>query len=214
MGANSTVERTDHTFNPWIENNKKVRVRTSANNWATPLAWQRNHEAFFRAHGRRQRVFCASSADVFDLEAEPEWLFDLIALTKKTPDLDWLLLTTRIGNFRKVLARSYESVFADPLDIADFIQSWIYGEGHIPRNIWLGITVVNQSELDRDLPKLLEIPARVRFLSAEPMLSAIAVFAIDGHVEFRRDENSPLYWVTCGSESGHPATTLEIAYGR
>jgi len=40
-------------------------------------------------------------------------------------------------------------------------------------NVWLGTPVVNQEEADRDIPKLLETPARVRFLSIEPMLGPI-----------------------------------------
>ena len=42
-------------------------------------------------------------------------------------------------------------------------------------NVWLGCTVVNQEEADRDIPKLLNIPAAVRFLSVEPMLGPISL---------------------------------------
>jgi hypothetical protein len=40
-------------------------------------------------------------------------------------------------------------------------------------NVWLGCTVVNQAEADRDIPKLLAVPARVRFLSMEPLLGPV-----------------------------------------
>ena len=94
MAENSKIEWTDHTFNPW-EGCQKVspgcdncyaearnvrfgggqavnfgpgapRRRTSMQNWRKPLAWNAAHEAYFAAHGHRQRVFCASLADVFD----------------------------------------------------------------------------------------------------------------------------------------------------
>jgi protein gp37 len=42
-------------------------------------------------------------------------------------------------------------------------------------NVWLGATVVNQEEADRDIPKLLAVPARIRFLSIEPMLGPVDV---------------------------------------
>ncbi len=40
-------------------------------------------------------------------------------------------------------------------------------------NVWLGITVVNQAEADRDIPKLLSTPAALRFLSMEPLLGPV-----------------------------------------
>lgn len=43
-------------------------------------------------------------------------------------------------------------------------------------NVWLGISVGDQKEAERDVPKLLEIPARVRFLSCEPLLSPMTLF--------------------------------------
>ena len=119
MSENSKIEWTDHTFNPW-EGCQKVgpgcdhcyaetrnarfaggiavnwgpgapRRRTSAANWQQPLRWDKNHEAFFAQHGRRQRVFCASLADVFDNAVDPQWRQDLFALIQRTPNLDWLL---------------------------------------------------------------------------------------------------------------------------
>ncbi|MGF6547187.1 protein gp37 [Paraburkholderia youngii] len=126
MSQNSKIEWTDHTFNSW-EGCQKVgpgcdhcyaetrnarfaggtpinwgpgapRRRTSAANWRKPLQWNAQHDEFFAKHGRRQRVFCASLADVFDNEVDPLWRRDLFELIERTPDLDWLLLTKRIGN--------------------------------------------------------------------------------------------------------------------
>jgi protein gp37 len=88
MGANSKIEWTDHTFNPWIGCTKVhagcancyaerdmdkwlgkakwgpagTRVKTSAENWRKPLVWNRKA----KAAGERRRVFCASLADVFE----------------------------------------------------------------------------------------------------------------------------------------------------
>lgn len=47
----------------------------------------------------RRRVFCASLADWLDNEVPVEWLVDLLDLIRKTPNLDWLLLTKRVGNW-------------------------------------------------------------------------------------------------------------------
>lgn len=123
---NTKIEWADHTFNPWWGCTKvspacdncyaaaldkrtggdhwgagQLRRRTNDANWRQPLKWNRNHEAFFKEHGHRQRVFCASMADVFDNAVDHKWRIDLMHLIADTPKLDWLLLTKRIGNVQK-----------------------------------------------------------------------------------------------------------------
>lgn len=189
MSENTKIEWCDHTFNPW-EGCQKVgpgcdhcyaetrnarfsggqavnwgpgapRRRTGAANWKKPLAWNAAHAEFFAKHGRRQRVFCASLADVFDNAVDPQWRVDLFRLIEATPNLDWLLLTKRIGNASAMsqVAMGAIGCIHKPL----------------PDNVWLGATIVNQAEADRDIPKLLAVPARVRFLSMEPLLGPVDV---------------------------------------
>ena len=180
MAENTKIEWTDHTFNPWIGCTKvspgcdhcyaenlmdtrmgvaswrpgAERVRTKDANWKMPLRWNAQADAFMAQHGRRQRVFCASLADVFDNAVDPQWRADLFDLIAATPNLDWLLLTKRIGNVGNMLPVPF-----------DF-------DKHYP-NVWIGATIVNQVEADRDIPKLLDVPARVRFLSMEPLLGPV-----------------------------------------
>ncbi len=189
MAENSKIEWCEHTFNPW-EGCQKVgpgcdhcyaearnarfgggtatnwgvgapRRRTSAANWRKPLAW--NAEA--GRTGIRPRVFCASLADVFDNEVDPAWRVDLFELIRVTPNLDWLLLTKRIGNAGSMIDR----------------DGALAGNGtrYLPDNVWLGATVVNQAEADRDIPKLLALKeshgARRVFLSMEPLLGAVNI---------------------------------------
>ena len=65
----------------------------------------------------------------------------------KTPDLDWLLLTKRPQNFRKMLPA-----------------------GQTAPNVWLGVTAENKREWNRRVPLLRRVPAAVRFVSVEPLL--------------------------------------------
>ncbi len=126
-----------------------ARRRTSAANWRLPIKW--NAEA--EASGIRRKVFCASLADVFDNHRSilPEWRADLWAMIAATPHLDWLMLTKRPQNIGNMLPVPF-----------DFERQY--------PNVWLGTTVENQTEADRRIPQLLNIPAAVRFLSVEPML--------------------------------------------
>ncbi len=111
----------------------------------------------------RPRVFCASMADVFDNEVNPSWRADLFRLINATPNLDWLILTKRIGNAVQMINQALN-------------DGHLRTSGSMPwpwSHVWLGATVVNQEEADRDIPKLLEVPAAVRFLSMEPLLGPV-----------------------------------------
>ena len=192
MSENSKIEWTDHTFNPFIGCTKvspgcdhcyaeqlmdkrmhKVawgphgeRVRTSEANWREPIRWNARHEQFFAKHGRRQRVFCASLADVFDNAVSVQWRYDLLRLIMDTPNLDWLLLTKRIGNAEAMLEQAMRARTVGR-------EGWRDNGGL--SNVWIGATIVNQEEADRDIPKLLATPARVRFLSMEPLLGPVTL---------------------------------------
>lgn len=95
--------------------------------WREPLNW--NEEA--KLAGRRERVFCASMADVFerraDLNHERNRLWELI---EHTPNLDWLLLTKRPQNVER---------------FAPWCKNW-------PANVWLGTSVENQTLAEKRLP--------------------------------------------------------------
>lgn len=172
------------------------RVRTSAANWKLPLRWNAQPFAGCNECGwrgvpikgatgyqcaaclhvnlapQRRRVFCASLADVFDNEVDPQWRADLLELIDATPNLDWLLLTKRIGNVVRLLTDLRDS---EPSDVRwGRLNAWLE-HGRPPENVWLGATICNQAEADRDIPKLLATPAAVRFVSIEPMLGPVDV---------------------------------------
>lgn len=184
------------------------RSRTSVPYWKQPLHWNTRADVFrecaacgwrgdlaLRAdpmafacpscdrtdwREARRRVFCASLADVFDNEVDPRWLADLFDLIEATPNLDWLLRTKRIGNVRARIeaARESTTIVEGGLRV---VRSCSWAD-RLPPNIWLGATICNQSEADRDIPKLLATRAAKRFLSIEPMLGEIDLRNIDdGH---------------------------------
>lgn len=204
MAKNSQIEWTHHTFNPWwgcakvspaCENcyaeqwAKRVgqqlwgkaapRRLFGEAHWKEPLAW--NESA--RVARQRQRVFCASMADVFEERAElDEQRLRLWRLIRATPHLDWLLLTKRPENIGRMA----------PWD-----------ETPWPRNVWLGTTVETQQHAEKRLPHLLKHTAAVRFLSCEPLLGGI-----DLSKWFQRDGLHPIDWVIAGGESGPGARPM------
>lgn len=237
MAEQSKIEWTDHTFNPW-EGCQKVAIecdhcyaeardqrftggthwgpkaprrRTSAQNWRKPRQWQRQAQTFFDAHGRRQRVFCASLADVFDNAVDPAWRDDLWALIRECDQLDWQLLTKRPQNIAKMLP-------------ADWGDGWPH--------VWLGTSAGTQKTAELNIPHLLAAPAFVRFVSAEPLLGPVNL----SHLSLRggtvldalRGEEMEsftgqtfsgpgprrLHLVICGGESGPKARPMHPDWAR
>ena len=58
-------------------------------------------------------------------------------------------------------------------------------------NIWLGVSVENQATADERIPLLLQTPAAVRFISAEPLLGPIDLHNLDAHALGRAGGHSP-----------------------
>lgn len=205
MGEASKIEWTHHTFNPWwgcmrvspgcercyAETFAKrvglklwgptVNRRTFGDkHWSEPLKWDR---AAAKA-GERHRVFCASMADVFedrvDLDEERARLW---ALIERTPHLDWLLLTKRPENAHRMVP---------------WTAIW-------PNNVWFGATAESTEWLAQRAPWVMRAPARVRFLSCEPLLNALD---LDEYLS----PTSGINWVIVGGESGPGARPFDPAW--
>lgn len=220
MGADSKIAWTNHTFNPWIgcqrvspgctncyaesQDSRKrwggevhwgptaPRFRTSVSTWRKPLTWNKRAELT----GVRERVFCASLADVFEDRAELEpWRCDLFKLIDATPNLDWLLLTKR------------------PENVGPMLPSWRQHQSMWP-NVWLGTTVEDRERRER-IGRLLEVPAVVHFVSCEPLLQAVNLIPMLGTWRGSDDKLIPgIDWVIIGGESGPNARRFEVDWAR
>jgi protein gp37 len=196
------------------------RRLTSAANWRQPILWNREAEAEARTALRegkpyqRPRVFCASLADWLDEEVPVKWRADLLDLIRQTPALDWLLLTKRPGNFMEFTASV--AVFAGENDnpqLEDWMDAWV-AKGAAPANVWIGTTVEDQRRADERIPKLLEIPARVRFLSCEPLLGPVLLGSRNMNVPSVGMVDRTIDWVIAGGESGPKARPMHPAWPR
>lgn len=217
MAETTAIEWCDSTFNPWtgctkispacdhcyaegwakrsgaVQWGNHPRRRTTHAYWRNPVKWQEHAVAFFAEHGRRRRVFCASLADVFDNQVDPEWRRDLFALIRACPDLDWLLLTKRPQNIIRL------SLLA----------------GGLPWNVALGTTVEDQPRAGLNLPHLLAAKSALSplyaFVSTEPLLGRLDLWPwLDPHQLYR----SRLDWVIAGGESGSGARPMHVEWVR
>lgn len=188
---NSKIEWCDHTFNPWwgctkiasnpcctfcyAESNDK---RWGGNHWGNHAprlliqsAWKTlekfNHMG--EQQNRMQRVFTMSMGDLFEVDRPlvhrngtpvegqttdvlRQRLFDEIT-AGQYPWLQFLVLTKRLPNVPRMVP-----------------SSWM---GNWPSNVSLGTSVGTQRDADSYIPHLLNIPAKQRFLSMEPLLERI-----------------------------------------
>ncbi|QIG70435.1 hypothetical protein EVB88_051 [Rhizobium phage RHph_N28_2] len=178
MAENSSISWTRHTWNPWMGCTKlspacdgcyaeammdlryhKVqwgnapRVRTGAHTWNDPFRWQRQAEK----DGDRPFVFCASLADIFDNQVDPQWRTDAFDVMRKTPRLVYLRLTKRPQNIFKLAEAA----------------------GGLPANAAIGATVEDQKRANTNIPALLDAKGKTdpafAFLSCEPLLSHIQI---------------------------------------
>jgi protein gp37 len=202
MGIRSKIEWTDSTFNPWVgctkvrrrsgapsacdfcyaekwakrsgqvEWGNHPRRRTTEAYWRNPVTWNCQAGSFQTKNERRQRVFCASLADVFDNQVDPEWRLELFNLIRACDQLDWQLLTKRPQNIRKML----------PLD---------WGDGYT--NVWLGTTAEDADAYRQRVPHLLKVSAAIHFVSYEPAIGPLGQLDIDGLYPD---------WLIIGGESG------------
>jgi protein gp37 len=215
---NSKIEWTHHTFNPWIGCTKvspgclncyaetlmdtrygrvkwgkgQPRSRTAADNWRKPKRWNKAADG----GAERPRVFCASLADWLDDEVPIAWLADLMRLIHETPNLDWLLLTKRPQNFKRRIHDAYMETACGSIGADQMMFDWNVN-GIPPENVWIGTSAEDQTRWDERMPLLMDIPARVRFVSAEPLVGRIHMG------EIRPD------WLIVGGESGPGARPME-----
>lgn len=201
-----------------------------------PLRWRKPRMIFVCAHG-----------DLFHENVPDEWIDKVFAVMGLAKHHTFQVLTKRPDRMREYMARrddqghhpaySYAVLMAmtgrwntPEMRSADFIP--------LP-NVWLGVSVENQEAADQRIPDLLQTPAAVRFVSAEPLLGPVDLtnVAEDGHsaVDATReypayqayddwgdeademgpfDDQPPLDWVIVGGESGRNARPMHPDWAR
>jgi protein gp37 len=212
MGKVTSIGWCDHTFVAWVGCNEvspacdhcyarewakrygrwrglwgpprdTPRKRTSVAYWRQPLLWDRDAA---RDHVRH-RVFLNDYSDTFEVHAQLDpWRQDLWNLVESTPHLDWLLLTKRPEQIARMLP-------------PDWLSS--------PRpNVWLGTTAETQRWATLRIPRLLQVPAVVHFVSAEPLLDELDLSSYLGAERIN--------WVITGGESGASFRSMDVEWVR
>lgn len=202
------------------------RVRLVPEMLDAPLRWR-----------KPRRIFVNSMSDLFHESLSDEAIAAVFGVMAAAPQHTFQVLTKRAkrmrewfewferGNGRQDSAdvaitaalgvpelNAY--VTRNDLDVDDEPSAWdelIEDPPDWPlRNVWLGVSAEDQERADERIPHLLETPAAVRFVSAEPLLGPVdfaSFLPFEGHP-------GGIDWLIVGGESGHGARLCDVAWIR
>ncbi len=196
------------------------RLDNSYSDWAADAECRRGNAKAFglpvpHIYNSR-RVFIQSMSDLFDLEVPLEWFKEAWQTIERCRWLHIQIVTKRISAVEKRLA-------------AIGVTKW-------PQHAGLMITVCNQAEADRDIPRLLALKEKLGIpwvgLSIEPLLGQVDLTrlstlawpgaeivnpltgALYGILGDRVGHTTSIDWVIVGGESGSSGRPMRPDWAR
>jgi protein gp37 len=192
-----------------------------------PLRWKKPRRIFWNAHG-----------DLFHENVPDEWIDRVFAVCALTPQHTHMILTKRSGRMREYFNDFAVSPYGFLTHGGREPTSYGGPEMHVANqdrwpipNVWLGVSVEDQTRADQRIPDLLATPAAVRFISAEPLLRPVDLMQYLHDSDCGMvDPNWPidmtdfctcseprevsLDWVIVGGESGPGARPMHPEWAR
>ena len=194
-----------------------------------PLRWR-----------RPRRVFVNSMSDLFHEKVPDDWIDRIFAVMALAPQHVFQILTKRPERMRRWFTeRTPDKTEPDrfgPWSAMDRVWGCMnpgdqqtHGAPEWPLlNVWLGVSCEDQETADERIPILLDTPAAVRFVSAEPLLGPVDLRGLPipgappaaARDALNRAGISPpeaataLDWVIVGGESGPGARPCDVAWVR
>jgi protein gp37 len=193
MGEKTGISWTNHTFNGWwgcVEVSpacdncyaREVAARFNPGHWGkdAPRRFfgEKHWNDLFRwdraaaKAGVPAKVFAFSMADLFEDRRDlDEWRDKFFAIVEKTPNLIYQFLTKRADKIEAMIPGRWKE------------KGW-------PENVWMGVTAENQRRWEERVPILRALDAKVKWVSAEPLLSDIVA------------DYAGIDWIVVGGDSG------------
>lgn len=181
-------------------------VRTDEEALTIPLRWR-----------KPRRVFVNSMSDLFHRDVPREFIARVWGVMGLCQEHTFQVLTKRPDRMADIVCdpawkdetRKALLAWIDEYEIdtgGRLLANAVTGVKWPLPNVWLGTSVENQEQADKRIPHLLRCPAAVRFLSAEPLLSAIhlrtGVYAMGPTRDDDRGTSlDGIGWVIVGCES-------------
>ncbi len=120
----------------------------------------------------------------------------------------FLVLTKRPAEMRRFIW--------DLVDKRFFARRWwepVMTDSNCFPNLMLGVSVENQQRTDERIPVLLDTPAAVHFVSAEPLLGPLQLYDTEGWTTIDYP-TSALSLVICGAETGPGKRPMQLDWAR
>ncbi|TIR00865.1 DUF5131 family protein [Mesorhizobium sp.] len=171
-----------------------------------------------------RRIFVCAHGDLFAENVPDEWILDVFTVMAAADHHTYQVLTKRTERMREFVSRRdlLDDIYGNWYTFsggAREVQSWPL------HNVWLGTSTEDQKRADERLPELLATPAKVRFVSAEPLLGPLD---ISKYMRPLCDRCPPwevpcrigcqhctrLDWVIVGGESGPGARPMHADWAR
>lgn len=180
---------------------------------------------------RPRRIFVNSMSDLFHEDVPDEVIDRVFAVMALAPQHVFQVLTKRPERMRQYLVATFEDGAVERRDLIttaaldwrdanpDANEEYRYTDNDcfiqpsrwpLP-NVWLGVSVEDQATANERIPALLETPAAVRFISAEPLLGSVDLTRLF-HTPL--DMAGGLNWVIVGGESGTGARPMHPDWAR
>jgi protein gp37 len=217
--------------------------------WTGKLA--RASEKILTAPLRRKKpttYFVNSMGDLFHEDCPDEWIDQVFAVMALSPHHTFQVLTKRAERMSAYMNRPLAHGLASgAVGLFDALNEAAHAltdpprtvfptlkHGMVPHpgwplpNVWLGVSTERQQEADERIPHLLNTPAAVRFISAEPLLAPIDLTRVPRTDKpgrdailagrYREGENWRDYprldWVIAGGESGADSRPMSSQWPR
>lgn len=193
--AKTFAERWRGTPGHYFENGFDIQLRPDK--LYQPMRWK-----------KPRRIFVNSMSDLFHDAVPDDYIARVFTVMALARQHTYQILTKRHARMRSLLSNPefvWPRVWGP---IAPDLPDLPYRTWPLP-NVWLGVSAENQKWAETRIPALLDTPAAVRWISAEPLLGPIDIFARSSI-----DRDPGLDWVVVGGESGRGARPMQPAWAR
>ncbi len=179
------------------------KVEVQADRLPQPLTW-----------AEPKRIFVNSYADLFHESLAKEQIDRVFAIMALAPRHIFQILTKRPKQMQDYMsdAGAPARIEAAMSDFAVLTPPRKIEQWPLP-NVWLGVTAENQKEADRRIPLLLETPAALRFVAAEPLLDKVDL-KVGSWLPGDGATGATLDWIVGGGEFGKDVKVCDPAWAR
>lgn len=209
---NTNIQWTDRTWNPvtgcdrislgcqhcYAEQITKRFSKAFPNGFDLTLHPERLKEPI--SWKKPAKIFVNSMSDLFHEDVPFEFINRVMLTISKTPRHIYQVLTKRPERMLQYFEIPKKKIFDGFLNFEDSLGTkHTFLDVSLLSNLWLGVSVEHQNYIKR-IDYLRQIPAKVRFLSCEPLL---------GNLEL---DLTGIHWVIVGGESGQNYRPMQLEW--